>query len=197
MWTPKEYLEKFSSCALTTEPSRVLEIKMACKIMVNNQLTYWGVEKTTGIPWLIVAILHYRESSQNFKCHLHNGDPLSARTVHVPVGRPTEGEAPFTWTASAVDALSDRLQPFEWTIASVLEFCERYNGMGYQHHGINSPYIWGCTDQYKSGLFIADGTIDTTRKDPRPGAVALLRTLAQLGVALEFKNDVAPNAVIH
>lgn len=191
------YAEMFDSCVVTTEPTRTLEIRMACKIIMNNQTTYWGVEKETGIPWVAVAAIHYRESSLSFKGHLHNGDPLSARTVHIPAGRPVQGNPPFTWSASAIDALSDRAHPFEWSVAGVLEFCERYNGLGYQNHGINSPYIWGCTDKYTRGLFIADGTIDTTRKDPRPGVAALVKTLMQSGVTFEFKTGVTSTSLIH
>lgn len=180
----------FEACKLTTDPTRVLELKAACKIMVTNQLIYWGIEKTVGIPWFVVAAIHYRESSQNFKCHLHNGDPLTAKTVHVPADRPEHGESPFTWTESAIDALEDRAHPFQWDIGGALSFCEAYNGLGYQKHGVMSPYVWSFTDRYKSGLFIADGTLDLERKDSRPGVASLLKMLIQLGVHLELENGI-------
>ena len=197
MLAPKDYLDLFNSCVLSTEPTRVLDLKAACKVIINNELTYWGVEKSTGVPWLVVAVIHYRESSQNFKMHLHNGDPLTARTVHVPAGRPVQGNPPFTWSQSAVDALTGRTTPFAWDIGGVLEFCERYNGLGYQKHGINSPYVWGSTDKYTSGIFVADGTLDMARKDPRAGVASLLLYLRAMGVPLEFKTGVAPNSVVH
>ncbi len=49
---------------------------------------YESVADTLGIPWYFIAAIHNMESSQNFSKHLHNGDPLNARTRHVPAGRP-------------------------------------------------------------------------------------------------------------
>ena len=40
-----------------------------------------------------------------FDQHLHNGDPLSGRTTHVPPGRPRPASPPFTWEQSAHDAI--------------------------------------------------------------------------------------------
>lgn len=178
--------EQWDVATLNTDPSRVLEARMACKVILTNQLIYTQVAEATGVPWLVVACIHYRESHQNFRCHLHNGDPLTNRTIHVPSGRPFHGDPPFTWIESATDALQGREHPFEWGIGDVLEFCERYNGLGYRERQIASPYVWGGTDRYTSGLFIADGTLDMTRKDPRPGVAALLKTLMGMGVPLDF-----------
>ena len=58
------------------------------------------------MPWYVVGLIHTMESSGNFAAHLHNGDPLSARTTHVPAGRPKAGAPPFTWEESATDALT-------------------------------------------------------------------------------------------
>lgn len=171
---------------LSTDPTRVLEAKMAAKVIVNNQVTYWQVQQATGVPWLVIAAIHYRESHQNFRCHLHNGDPLTARTTHVPAGRPTQGTPPFTWQQSAIDALLGRPHAFAWDIGGALEFCERYNGLGYRTVGVMSPYVWSGTDRYTSGLFVADGSLDMTRKDPRPGVAALFKTLVGLGIPLDF-----------
>lgn len=195
--TPQEYAAMFDGCRLLSDPTRVLATRAICKRMLANQITYWGVEKTTGIPWLVIAAIHFRESSQNFRAHLHNGDPLTGRTTHVPAGRPATGLAPFTWTASAIDALSDRKHPFAWDVGTALEFCENYNGHGYDKHGVNSPYLWAGTDKYCSGLFVADGSFDPEKKDARPGVVALFKTLMAGGVPLDFIQAVAPHAALH
>lgn len=188
----------FDICNLSTDPSRVLEAKRAVKILVNNQVTYWQVEKATGVPWLVIAAIHYRESNQNFRCHLHNGDPLTSRTLHVPKDRPVAGMPPFTWPQSAVDALAGRAKPFDWDVGGALEFCERYNGLGYRNKLIASPYVWSGTDRYVSGLFVADGSLDPDRKDPRPGVAALYKTLGSFGIALDFTvKSVQPNISIH
>ena len=55
---------------------------------------------------LSLGIIHSLEAEFNFNTHLHNGDPLSAQTVHVPRGRPPTGNPPFQWLDSAIDALT-------------------------------------------------------------------------------------------
>ena len=52
-------------------------------------------------PWFFLGVIHAMESRFNFERHLHNGDPLSARTVRVPKGFPKAGNPPFTWEVSA------------------------------------------------------------------------------------------------
>jgi lysozyme family protein len=143
---------------------------------------YTRVEAFTGIPWFVVAAIHMRESSFNFNCHLHNGDPLSGRTVHAPAGRPLalpeRGTFPYEWYESAVDALKDRDKPSRWDAAgSCLDFLEAYNGPGYQKRKINSPYLWSFTDQYAKGLFVADGKFDPNAVCKQVGCAALFKAL--------------------
>src|SRR5690606_7467709 len=97
---------------------------------VANKSRYKAVEAASGVPWHFIAVVHNMESSQRFDRHLHNGDPLTARTVQVPKGRPQTGNPPFTWEASATDALA-----FEglgagtdWSLAGTLYRLEAYNG---------------------------------------------------------------------
>jgi lysozyme family protein len=83
-------------------------------------------------------------ASLNFNRHLHNGDPLTARTVQVPAGRPKTGEPPFTWEESATDALMlEKLDQWEdWSVPGTLYKLEQYNGWGYRlaHPDVKSPY---------------------------------------------------------
>ena len=72
-----------------------------------NRARYDKVAAIAKVPWYVVGAIHSLECNCNFECHLHNGDPLTARTVHVPKGRPIAGNPPFTWEESAVDALGD------------------------------------------------------------------------------------------
>src|SRR6476660_2588488 len=113
--------------------------------IVSNRQRYEDVSSSLNIPWYVIAVIHNMEAGLSFNTHLHNGDPLSARTVHVPAGRPLQGNPPFTWEESAVDAL--QLEGFDhwtdWSIAGICYKLERYNGLGYRGHGINSPYLWG------------------------------------------------------
>lgn len=58
------------------------------------------------MPWYFIAAVHLRESSFQVDRHLHNGDPLTGRTVQVPAGRPPVGDPPHTFEQSASDALT-------------------------------------------------------------------------------------------
>lgn len=181
MLTPSDYLTLFNSCVLTSDPHKLKEIEFIKSVALKNQSTYAVVSAIVTTPWPVIAAIHFRESNQSLNCHLHNGDPLSAKTVHVPPDRPTIGEPPFTWAESACDALSNVWRPHGWDIASCLQFIERYNGLGYQKHGINTPYLWDYTDKYESGLFVSDGRFDPSAMESRPGAVAILKSLNFLG----------------
>lgn len=59
-----------------------------------------------GIPWAFVAVTQNMESSLDFPRHLHNGDPLTSRTVQVPASRPKTGAPRFICEESASDALT-------------------------------------------------------------------------------------------
>ena len=183
MMTGSDYLQLFSTAQITVEPKKVQLLNSVCKIASVNSPVYSQVSKESGVPWQVIAAIHFRESDQNFTKHLHNGDPLTARTVHVPRDRPALGSPPFTWAESACDALKGFWHPPGWGIASCLEFIERYNGCGYQKHGINTPYLWDYTSHYTSGLFTADGSFDPEAKESRPGAVAILKGLFFMGDA--------------
>ncbi|WP_460448834.1 peptidoglycan-binding protein [Alsobacter sp. SYSU BS001988] len=59
-----------------------------------------------GAPWHAVALIAEMQNGSRLDLHLHNGDPLTDRTVTVPRGRPPAGRPPFAWEESAVDALT-------------------------------------------------------------------------------------------
>lgn len=147
---------------------------------------YQDVEHAIGVPAHVVGIIHIREASGNFREHLHNGDPLSARTVHVPVGRPPTGHPPFPWVESAVDALTMPGQTLDqwhdWSIAGTAFVLERYNGFGYRSHGINSPYLWGGTTAYERGMYVADGQWSGTAVNKNPGGMAMLKRMIERGL---------------
>ena len=86
-------------------PSRRAAVNQLAARISASRPRYEKVGKALGIPWYVVGIIHSLEASGNFTRHLHNGDPLTARTTHVPAGRPKTGKPPFTWEQSAIDAL--------------------------------------------------------------------------------------------
>jgi hypothetical protein len=137
------------------------------------------------------------EASQNFKAHLHNGDPLTARTVQVPAGRPKKGKPPFSWEESAADALAMRGLGVktDWSLSGMLYQLEGYNGWGYRlhHPHVLTPYLWSFSNHYTSGKYVADGTWSDTAVSKQCGAAVLLRRLAELH-QIEFPDQPRPTA---
>ena len=141
---------------------------------------YELVAKRTGVPWQVVACIHGMEAGFSWTKHLHNGDPLTARTVQVPRGRPLPpAQPPFTWVDSAVDALIyDCLDDVDWSdLEESLLAIEKYNGLGYRKRGINSPYLWSGTQHYKKGKFVKDGVYSKEAVSKQLGVVPLLKEL--------------------
>jgi lysozyme family protein len=147
---------------------------------------YQAVEAQTGVPWPVVAVIHERESSQNFSTQLGQGDPLNRVSVHVPAGR-----GPFkTWEDGAYDALVN-CSPYlakrkDWSLAGVLIALELYNGLGYANKGVPSPYLWAGTDQYTSGKYVADGKYDPNKVDAQMGCAAMLMALMAIDPTITF-----------
>lgn len=134
-----------------------------------------------GVPWCFIAALHMRETSFRLDRHLHNGDPLTARTVRIPAGHPRSGAPPFTFEESARDALRlKRLHQWhDWSLPGLLFKIEAYNGFGYRKRGIPSPYLWSFSHHYLRGKFVKDRVFDPAAVDRQCGAATLLRRLAE------------------
>ena len=141
---------------------------------------YDPIEKALGIPWYVVGALDSREENFNHHGYLGNGDPLYQRTTHVPRGR-----GPFsTWSDGAIDALTmngfNRLpEGGHWDIVTALIKCEGYNGLGYSHMGLPSPYVWAGTNQQVAGKYVNDGEFDPHAWDNQPGCAALFLSLKE------------------
>lgn len=143
---------------------------------------YQKVEKTTGVPWQMVAVTHLREAGESdigvWKGVLHNGEKIVGtdhKTHLVPSGR-----GPFlTWQSAAEDAL--RQKGFDkikgWTVSRVLWALEPYNGYGYRNKGLRSPYLWASTNHQQPGKYVADGVFDGSVMDTQIGCAALLKYL--------------------
>ena len=152
--------------------------------ILDHRETYRAVGAELGIPWWFVGIIHGLESSFDFGCHLHNGDPLTGRTVRVPRGRPEAGEPPFTWHESAVDALRGQglAGRGDWSLGAALDRLERYNGLGYRKHGRPSPYLWSYSGHYEKGKYVADGQFDPEAVSGQCGGATLIRRLEERGL---------------
>ena len=176
----RRYELLYESCL--TRPNRKASVGALAKKIRANRARYQKVGKAVGVPWYVVGIIHSLEAGGNFTRHLHNGDPLSARTVHVPAGRPKTGKPPFTWEQSAIDALRGRgLGAWrDWSVPGTLYQLEAYNGFGYRDHHPNvpSPYLWSFSNHYMRGKYVADGRFSPTAVSQQVGAALLLKRLA-------------------
>jgi lysozyme family protein len=176
----RRYELLYESCL--TRPNRKASVNALAKKIGANRKRYEKVGKAVGVPWYVVGIIHSLEASGNFTRHLHNGDPLSARTVHVPAGRPKTGKPPFAWEQSAIDALRGRgLGAWkDWSVPGTLYQLEAYNGFGYRDHHPNvpSPYLWSFSNHYTRGKYVADGRFSATAVSQQVGAAPLLKRLA-------------------
>lgn len=175
--TRRGYRNLWRKCEVRAEKRAT--VQRVARGIADKRARYEAVAETVGCPWYVVAVIHHLESGGDFSTHLHNGDPLSARTRRVPAGRPVAGSPPFTWTASAVDAL--RYMGFhrvpDWPLPRVLRELERYNGFGYFQHGVNSPYLWSFTTLYSRGKYVADGRFSASAVSKQVGAAAILKEL--------------------
>ena len=170
------------------------EVTLVSKRISEGKQSYEAVSQIlgNGVPWWFIGITHFMEAGHlypnQFKYHLHCGDPLTGRTTHVPAGRPKANPAnglppskdnPYKWQESALDAMRfmgyDKVK--DWTIDNCLQLFEKYNGLGYRKRGVPSPYLWSYTQHYTSGKFVLDGKYDPKAVSKQPGVVALMKIL--------------------
>lgn len=158
-----------------TRPKEVLSV---AKRLLAAKDRYLAVQQVTTVPWYMIAAIHERESSQDWKASLAQGDRWDRVSVHVPAGR-----GPFSsWEAAAIDALQlDGLTRVpEWRLEKIIYYWEVYNGWGYYAHGIPSPYNWGATNIQRPGKYIRDGVWSSTTMDSQIGCCAMLRAMQDL-----------------
>jgi lysozyme family protein len=177
----QEYQQRFDAAKVL--PARQEVVAQSVRKILGNRARYERITKSMTMPWYFLAIIHGMEADFRFDSHLHNGDPLTGRTVRVPAGRPARGTPPFSWEESAMDAITvNRYDKWnDWSIAGMLVAWERYNGLGYRQYGVNSPYVWACTDLYAKGRYVADGRFEANAESRQCGAVAMLKGLIATG----------------
>jgi lysozyme family protein len=183
---------------MAVRPEKAATVDAIARRLVGNKPRYLAVAKATGVPWFIIAVLHERESGADFRTHLHNGDPLIARTHHVPAGRPLKGNPPFTWEESAEDALRidglDKVR--DWSVERACYQIELYNGFGYRRHGIASPYLWSFSNNYQQGKYVADGQWSAAAVDKQCGTMPMLRRMMALDASIAFAPSAPPKPAV-
>lgn len=190
----KEQLAKWNNAQI--RPEKIVSLDKAIFLFQTNEARYKKIQaqRSNGVPPPVIFALHGRESSWNYKCHLHNGDSLMFKTAHVPKGRIPGLDPPYSFEASASDALYgyEKLELRNWIeLGEVLQNIESFNGLGYQknHPDIASPYLWSATNIYERGKYIEDGKFDSFAVDKQLGCAAILKRMQERGIKLNLKNE--------
>lgn len=189
-----EYQHLFDTCII--RPGHTAEVEKTTGAIAANRPRYAAVSDPLRIPWFFVGVIHCLEASLKFTTHLHNGDPLTKQTTHVPKGRPPGPPADgvrYTWEESATDALT--IEGFanldDWTLPAILYRLEAYNGFGYRPRGINTPYLWSFSTHYSQGKFADDGVFSPLLVSQQCGAAVLIRRMAEKNI-IHFDVDNTP-----
>jgi lysozyme family protein len=193
----REYERMFKTAKIA--PANASELKRVADFITSSgpKARYKKVESDTGVPWYVVGALHYREANLNFMGHLHNGDPLLLRTVHVPANRPPKPWTPpgvtdpeQLWRVSSKDALHQlTVLVSSWSVQRMCYAFESYNGFGCRSNGVRSPYLWNYTNFYSGGGFPRDHVFDPNYRSKQAGVAAIIVKLHEVdpdGVQLKF-----------
>ncbi|MCC5644799.1 peptidoglycan DD-metalloendopeptidase family protein [Nostoc sp. CHAB 5824] len=174
---------------MSIRPDRLGLVKEAAQTAIANQSRYQNISAKTGVPWYVIAAIHYRECSYNFNQNIANGDSLQRKTVRVPAGRIPGVAPPYTFEQAAIDALTsdNRFKGVNWgSIPDLCWFLEQYNGLGYLFKGRPSPYLLAGSQHYDSGMYVADGKYSTGTTDKRTGTLPIIWSI------LNSKRTMAP-----
>lgn len=168
------YLELWAKAKVT----KTVAADAAANKILKLRERYVAIERLTGVPWFMIAVIHMRENNCNFRGVLHNGELIvgtGKKTTLVPKGR-----GPFaTFEEAAVDALKD-YKAAVWDVAQLAFKLEAFNGFGYRNKGIPSPYLWGGSSVQMRGKYVRDGVYDPNTMDSQLGAMTVLRRLCDL-----------------
>lgn len=179
-----EYQTLFDTLQINEEKQK--DVETLVNRIAAQKDRYSAVGDPLGVPWFVIGVIHCLEASLNFNKHLHNGDPLTARTKNVPAGLPKTGEPPFEWEFSAKDALKRRNlhKVGDWSVPSMLFQLEGYNGFGYRNRptGVFTPYLWSFSNHYTKGKYVKDGVFDPEAVSKQCGAAVLLRRMAERAI---------------
>jgi uncharacterized protein (TIGR02594 family) len=169
----------------------------SANLIIDNYDRYKSVADACGIPVVLVALIHLRESSSDlgkFRSNIANGQPFDRATTIDPKNR-----GPFaTWESAAIDALKyigfNKIS--EWSLERMLFELERYNGFGYRRRLINTPYVWNYTNHYSSGLFVSDGVFSSSSVDKNAGAFAIYDMLKNMDGRFAIGADLVAKPVV-
>lgn len=190
-------LARWQTCQIT--PKRQAEVSAVASRLAAPaaKARYQAIEKATGVPWAVVAVIHEREANQNWNAQLGQGDPLNQVSRHVPRGRgpflfhPGDVPGNDAFQRGAVDALMNCPPQAghwtDWTIGGALTLLILYNGVGYEaYHAEPSPYDWGATSIEQRGKYTGDGSFDASVWDVQIGCAAMLKGMMAIDPSIQF-----------
>src|SRR5262245_29782094 len=178
---------------MTINPSVVDDADRVARKILANKDRYLALERQTGVPWFYIGLVHNRESGMDFNTYLGNGQSLNRVTTIVPKGR-----GPFSsFEAGAIDAfkVENMIGITDWSLERIAFLLEAFNGFGYLNKGINSPYLWAGTNQYRSGKFVADHVFRADVVDSQLGSMAVLARLAGMDADVKARLGAMAGAV--
>lgn len=177
--------------SMKVHPSWEGAFDRAARACLRSKVRYQAIAYRTGVPWALIACLHWREISGSFDGVLHNGERIigtGQRTRLEPAGR-----GPFnSWEEAAVDAL--RIKGLhkitDWSPERICYEAERFNGFGYRryHPETLSPYLWSGTTHYRIGKYTSDHGYDRNFVDKQIGVVPLYQRILALDVQQTLPN---------
>lgn len=173
-----EYEAEWDNCEIRAD--KQASVNSSLEKLRSHQAEYeQAAAAFNGMPWHFIGIIHGMETGFRLDRHFHNGDPLTARTIRVPAGRPL-GAPPFSWQASARDAMVQMgfHSVTDWSVPHMLYLWEQYNGFGYRFKGLRSPYLWSFSNLYSKGRYVADGVFDGNAVSKQCGAAVMLKALS-------------------
>lgn len=112
---------------------------------------YKKIAEGTGVPPEVVAVIHYRENSDEF------------------IQNAIEAIRSKQYCIYAYNLSYDSND-----IVAMVCFAEAYNGMGCYNNDFISAYSYSGTDVYVSGKYISDGDYDQNVIDQQVGTYRLL-----------------------
>lgn len=138
----------------------------------HKNVEYKQISDATDIPVILIAALHFRESTGDFDKTIANGDD------DLPAGK--------TFVEDAISVINAAKTYTEFkedigltkdsrNLLAMLQYAEYWNGVGCKkyNHGIN-PYLYAGTNIYTSGKYVSDGSWNSSTVDEQPGVLYLL-----------------------
>lgn len=186
----EQLLPEYKALLSTMRVLRPQQVDVAArKIQALVPTIYAPEQEATHVPAVLVGALDYREDDNNLRCGLGQGDPYNRISTHVP-----RNKGPFSSKSEAdifyirYDHLDDNSAPWSWPYACWKG--EAWNGFGPRNHGIHTGYLWGGTNHYVKGKYVADGVWDPNYVDTQLGIIPVMMRLVALDPSLAFDTGV-------